>query len=296
MRPAGRIEEVFCPKCKRYVGTFEKCPYCHAKVPKRLSFRLLKWGGLTIAVLGILFLYVDVRGPHILVKSPYQLRVSDLYLENSATMNMAQVIMTGKATFVKYYEDTRFLGMFITDLENENADVFIRAYDATTLTLLAMENQRLAENSPTPKYPAVGDIVTLRGNLRVRASGEFIGEFRMLILQYPEGVLEINRPAATTVTIKQVVDNMDNFSLYQRLQVEGKIISTSDLGWARVYNLYDMNSGAEMSLMLSNVLNYFGTPVQLNIGDLIRVKGAIQSYYGAPQLWVASWDDLAVIG
>ncbi|MEW6222712.1 MAG: hypothetical protein AB1476_05340 [Candidatus Hadarchaeota archaeon] len=296
MRPAGRIEEVFCPKCKRYVGTFEKCPYCHAKIPKRLSFRLLKWGGLAIAILGILFLYVDVRGPHILVKAPYQLRIGDLYLDNSATMNMAQVIMTGKATFVKYYEDTRFLGMFITDLENENADVFIRAYDATTLTLLAMENQRLAENSSTPKYPAVGDIVTLRGNLRVRASGEFIGEFRMLILQYPEGVLEINRPAATPVSIKEAVDNMNNFSLYQRLQVEGKVISTSDLGWAKVVTLYDMGSGAELGLMLPSVLNYFGTPLQTNIGDLIRARGAIQSYYGTPQLWVASWDDLAVIG
>jgi hypothetical protein len=197
---------------------------------------------------------------------------------------------------VKYYEDTRFLGMFITDLENENADVFVRAYDATTLTLLAMENQRLAENSSTPKYPAVGDIVTLRGNLRVKASGEFVGEFRMLILQFPEGVLKIVRPAATPLTIKQVVENMDNFPLYQRLQVEGKIISTSDPGWAKVFNLYDMNSGAEMSLVLPNVLNYFGTPVQLDIGDLLRAKGAIQSYYGTPQLCVASWDDLEVIG
>jgi RNA polymerase subunit RPABC4/transcription elongation factor Spt4 len=304
MRPAGRVEEVFCPKCKRYVGASEKCPYCGGKVPKRLSFRLLKWGGLAIAVLGVLFLYVDVRGPHILVRAPYQMTVGDVFLDNAVTMNFAQVIMTGKATFVKYYEDMRSLGMFITDWENnngeirenENASIFIRAYDATTFALFDAEKARLDENSPEPKFPAVGDILTLRGNLRVRASATEVGEFQMLYLQYPEGLLHIERPTATPVSMAQINSNPDNFTLYQRIQIEGKIISTGDLGWAISLNLYEMSTGSEASVMVPNLLNQFGRTLTAKVGDLIRVKGAIQYYYGTPQVWLASWDDLEVIG
>jgi len=297
MRPAGRVEEVFCPKCKRYVGTLEKCPYCMAKVPKRLAFRLLKWGGLAVAVLGVLFLYIDVRGPHILAKNPYVISVGDTYKENAVTMNFGQVIMTGKATFVKYYDDMRSLGMFLTDLDNENQDIFIRAYDVTTFTLFDMEKTRLNENSPVPKFPAVGDNVTLRGNLRVRASAAQAGEFRMLYIQYPEAVLNIERQTdKTPVSIAQINANPDNFKLYQRIQIEGKIISTGDLGWAIPLNLYEMSTGAEASVMVPNILNQFGRTLTAKVGDLVRVKGAIQYYYGTPQIWLASWDDLEVIG
>jgi len=278
------------------VGTLEKCPYCGAKVPKRLSFRLLKWGGLTIAVVGILFLCVDVRGLHLLTKPPYQVNISDLYLDNAPTMNMAQVIMTGKATFVKFYDDTRFLGMFLVDPENENADVFIRAYDATTLDLIKQENERLAAGSSEPRFPAVGDIVTLRGNLRVRASGQRTGGFRMLILMYADGLLEIDRPEATPVSIENIISNPENFEEYQRVQVEGKIVDNYDLGWAQVVVIYEMDTGAELNIMFPQVLNMFGQGLSAKIGDTVRVKGAIQYYYTTPQLWLASWDDLEVIG
>ncbi|MEM3401957.1 MAG: hypothetical protein QW179_00305 [Candidatus Hadarchaeales archaeon] len=294
MRPVGRVEEVYCPKCKRYVGTLEKCPYCGAKVPKRLSFRLLKWGGLALAVLGILFLYVDVRTTHLIVEGPHGIRVADLYLDNASTLNFAQAVMTGKATFVKYYEDTKFLGMYIADPENENADVFVRAYDATTKFLLKLENERLRAGDNTPKFPALGDIVTLRGNLRVRASREKAGEFRMLIVQYPEGFLEINRPEAIPVKIEQIALHPENFPQYSRLMVTGKIIGKSDLGWALVLTLLEPETGAELNVMLPKVLWQFGE-LQARIGDVITVKGAIQLYYTTPQLWVASWDDLRVI-
>lgn len=225
-------------------------------------------------------------------------------MDNAVTMNFAQVIMTGKATFVKYYEDMRSLGMFITDWENnngeirenENASIFIRAYDATTFALFDAEKARLDENSPEPKFPAVGDILTLRGNLRVRASATEVGEFQMLYLQYPEGLLHIERPTATPVSMAQINSNPDNFTLYQRIQIEGKIISTGDLGWAISLNLYEMSTGSEASVMVPNLLNQFGRTLTAKVGDLIRVKGAIQYYYGTPQVWLASWDDLEVIG
>ena len=283
MRPVGPEEEVICPKCRRYVGTFERCPYCHARVPKRLGFRLLKWGGLAIAVLGILFLYVDLHSANIVVKNPPTVALSDI----TETMNMAQVYIQGKATFVKYYEDTRFLGMFVSD--DAGNSIFIRAYDAETLRLIEMEKQRLAEGSSEPKFPAVGDIVTIRGQLRVRP------EFKMMILQYAEGI-RIERPAATRTTIAQMVSNPENFGEYQRIEVEGKIISSTDRGWAIMLTLYDVPSEAQTTLIVPKTLTYFGRELEAKVGDTIRVKGAFQLYFTEPQLWLASWDDLEVIG
>jgi len=285
MRPTGREEEVTCPKCRRYVGTFERCPYCHARVPKRLAFRLLKWGGLTVAVLGILFLYVDLHSANIVVKNPPTVALSEI----EPTMNMAQVYIQGKATFVKYYEDTRFLGMFVSD--DAGNSIFIRAYDAETLRLIEMEKQRLAEGSSEPKFPAVGDIVTIRGQLRVRP------DFKMMILQYAEG-LEIERPLENRVTIAQMVSNPENFGEYQRLEIGWdennpvKIISSTDRGWATMLTLYEMASESSTTLIVPKTLTRFGRTLEAKVGDTIRVKGAFQLYFTEPQLWLASWDDL----
>lgn len=262
-----------------------------------MSFRLLKWGGLTVAIVGVLFLYVDLRTFHFIVREPYHIRIADLYLDNAPTMNMGQAVLTGKATFVKYYEDMRALGMFLVDPENENADIFIRAYDATTLDLMEREKERLDAGDPNPKFPAVGDLVTLRGNLRVRASGERAGQFRMMILMYADGLLDIDRPEARPVKILDVVSNPDNFGLYKRIQVEGKVISVYDLGWAKGMVVYEMDTGESIDVMVPQLLTYFGRTLDdvVDIGDMVRVKGAIQFYYTKPQLWLASWDDLEVL-
>lgn len=288
MRPAGPEEEVICPDCKRYVGTFERCPYCGARVPTRLSFRLIKWGGLAVAICGILFLYVDLHTTRLVVQDSPTVEISEI----TPVMNFAQVYIQGKATFVKYYDDTRFLGMSVAD-ENGN-NLFVRAYDAETLKLIGMEKRRLAENDPKPKFPAVGDIVTVRGQLRIRP------DFYMMILQYGEG-LTIKRPKANRVTIEYMVKNKENFGEFERLEIGGKVLSIYDLTskgrkWATGLTIYELSSEAETSVIISTILEKFGRTLEAKIGDMIRVKGAFQLHYGTPQLWLASWDDLEVIG
>jgi hypothetical protein len=291
MRSVGPKEEVICPKCRRYVGSLEKCPYCGAKVPTRLSVRLLKWGGLTIAVLGIMFLYVDLHATHIIIKQPYTVKISEI----TPTMNYANVYITGKATFVKYYEDTQFLGMYITDLDNDNSDIYVRAYDVETFKLMDWETERLAENSPDPRFPAMGDIVTVRGLIRVYGGGlEAEGGFAMLIAYYAEGVT-VKRPEATPTTIENLVSNPENFGYYQRVEVEGKIISIGSIGWASTLTLYENGSGAEISLMVPNLITTFGKTLDAKVGDRVRVKGAFELYFDQPQLWLSSVDEIEVL-
>jgi hypothetical protein len=48
--------------------------------------------------------------------------------------------------------------------------------------------------------------------------------------------------------------------------------------------------------MVPILLDQFGGPLSAKVGDLVRVNGAIQYYYGTPQIWLASWDELEVVG
>lgn len=290
MRPVGPEEEVICPKCRRYVGRFERCPYCGARVPTRLAVRLLKWGGLTIAVLGILFLYVDLHSTHIIAKEIPTVDISEI----TPMMNYANVCIQGKATFVRYNEDTKFLQIYVTDLDNESAEIYVQAYDTETKRLINMEKQRLAENSSEPKFPAAGDILTIRGQLIVRSATAEGGGFTMMRIQFAEGI-KIERPEATRVTIENILSNPENFESYQRLEIEGKIIETRDGGWATFLTIYEMSTGAEMSLVIPKTLEEFGRTLEAKIGDMIRAKGALSFYFETPQLALASWDDLEVL-
>lgn len=281
MKPSGPEAEVFCPKCRRYVGTFEKCPYCGTKVPSRLAFRALKWGGLFIAIFGVLLLYVDLHGPRLIIREPPQVEIGDI----SAAMNFAQVYIEGDATFVKYDNDTRFLGMFLAD-ENGN-DIFVRAYDGETRRLLEMEEKRLAEGDPNPKFPALGDIVKVRGNLRVRP------EFKMQILQFAEGI-SIQRPVAEKITIENMVENSTTFKDYERFEIEGKIIEIYDGGWAIFVTVYELETESQTSVLIPQVLKLWDQ-LDAKAGDNVRVRGAYGTYFGNPQLWLASWDDLEVL-
>lgn len=284
MKPAGPEEEVICPNCGRYVGTFERCPYCRVKVLTRFSFRALKWGGLTVAILGVFFLYLDLHTLRFVVREPETVEISEI----TPAMNFAQVYLHDKATFVRYDEETRFLGIFLSD-ENGN-DIFVRAYDSETRRLIEMEKRRLADGDPQPKFPATGDILRIRGNLRIRP------EFKMMILQFAEG-LTIERPEPIRVTIENVVENMDLFDEYQRLQVEGKIIDIENRGWAVFLTLYELETESEITVLIPKVVFEFGKPLGAEIGDEVRISGAFSVYHELPQLWLASLsgDDLRVI-
>jgi hypothetical protein len=245
-------------------------------------------------------LYLDLHGPRFIVREP---PTFDNFGAIGPAMNFAQAYLEGKATFVRFDEETGFLGMFISD--NYGNEIFVRAYDSEARRLIEMERRRLAAGEDEPKFPAAGDFVRLRGNLRIRP------DFPMMILQFAEGlVLEpsgINRPAADKVTILQMTQNPENFEEYQRLWVgwdENRPVKVMDIENLRIagavrpfatkLTLYELGSDAEAGLMIPIVFEKFGS-LPAKLGDRISVKGSFQLYAGEPQLWLGSWDDLEVV-
>ena len=51
------LDEVLCPGCGKFVGAYEKCPYCGTEMKKRISIIFFKRAALVIAFGGLALLW-----------------------------------------------------------------------------------------------------------------------------------------------------------------------------------------------------------------------------------------------
>lgn len=60
-------DEMNCPSCGRFVGAVTKCPYCGAKVSKRMTLTATRWAAVLLATIGLFLLYLMARNREITV-------------------------------------------------------------------------------------------------------------------------------------------------------------------------------------------------------------------------------------
>ena len=58
-------DEMNCPSCGRFVGAVTKCPYCGAKVSKRMSLTATRWAAVLLATIGLFLLYLMAKNREI---------------------------------------------------------------------------------------------------------------------------------------------------------------------------------------------------------------------------------------
>ena len=80
-------DEMACPKCGRFVGAATKCPYCGAKVEKRMSLVALRWAAVLLSTVGLVLLWLMAR-----TREPELVRIGDI----EATMNFGVVRLAGE--------------------------------------------------------------------------------------------------------------------------------------------------------------------------------------------------------
>ncbi len=273
MRPAARVEEVYCSNCKRYIGSLGRCPYCRTPSPKRRAYKLLKWGGLALAVFGVLALYTDALVFKVVARDLPLISVSEI----EPTMNFATVRIRGTVTGVRYETDTKWSSFWV--LDNEDT-IFIRAFDSETKQL-----------HNTGNFPGVGDEVEVVGQLRTRPG------FISMILQVAKG-LKINRPEpAEKIPIENIILNPENF-LYKRVWVEGEVSRVQpNWPWTGMTTITISEAGAELVVFVPHAYPWFNGFDGLGIseGDNLRVEGGIGLYFEQAQLYPANLDDIKVI-
>lgn len=233
---------------------------------------MLKWGGLALAVCGVLALYADATVFKVVIKDPPVITLDQI----EPTMNFAVVKLENcLVTGVTYDELDVTLGIW---LSQGGQTIFVRVYDEETKRLIATGN-----------IPGTGDYASIIGQLRVRP------DFRMMILQVAGG-LRWSRPEAQSMSIPQLLDNAENL-LYKRVSVEGKFISTRSIGWASTSTIQDNQTGENVVVLVPYVpwmkkFEELGIPEN----QKLRVSGAVSLYYDQVQLLPANLDeDIRVI-
>ena len=80
-------DEMACPKCGRFVGAATKCPYCGAKVEKRMSLVAIRWAAVLLSTVGLFLLYLMARS-----REPERIKIGDI----ETTMNFGVVRLAGE--------------------------------------------------------------------------------------------------------------------------------------------------------------------------------------------------------
>ena len=251
-----------CPSCGRFVGPYERCPYCGADLERRLAIRLFKYGSLVLAMVGVVLLLLVARQGTAPV-----VEIGHL----SGTMNYAHVRIEGTVTRQPIYDpDAGTLKLWVSDSTGE---MMVMAYRPEADWLRS-----------AGQVPAMGDGVALEGTLRIK------DEFPYLALDVPQHT-EI-RPVKM---VELRIGEIDTGRLFQKVTVRGVIRGDrTPYEGLRLLKLRD--SSGEIDVALSSEAAVLGGPwPDVHVGQPVQVMGAVDVYRGTPQIVVSRGSDLAVL-
>ena len=142
-------DEMACPACGRFVGAATKCPYCGAKVQKRMSLVALRWAAVLLSTVGLVLLYLMAK-----TRDPDPVLIGEI----TPTMNFGVVRISGSVR-----NDPR-------PFKNGNGMSFTVSDDSGSIIVFVDQAQRaaMAENGLAPRK---GDAIDFVAQLQASSSG-----------------------------------------------------------------------------------------------------------------------------
>jgi len=264
-----RDPEIVCPSCGRFIGPYERCPYCGREIQKRLSIKFMKIGSLFMAVIGLAFLYLAAINKELPL-----IKVSEV----KPTMNFAYVRVAGRAVNDAYINDYGGFSCIINDSEDGkdlSSNIKIKAYSDIAKSL---KERNL--------MPSAGDWVEVAGSLRIREGSV------SLIIQSPEQIkikpVEIER--------LKLADLHDESLIGKRVLINGEIVDVIEKP-GRAPNEILISDG-DTSIRLVLWKNTYKDVVSLKgigFGAVIDAKVTVSQYRGRLQYWVKKVGDIKIL-
>ena len=182
-------EETLCPSCGRFVGAYEKCPYCGAELKKRMSLILWK----KIAVFGTL-LGLGIMWFAATRMDPQKVQIGEI----QETYNNAQVTIQGVVISRRLDEDKGSISLIIAD---QSGSIQARSFSA------------LPKFKELGNIPQVGDLISTVGTIGVDAvygTSLNLGlPHRLKILESPEAEeVKLSKLKQSYVNSKVIVTGM----------------------------------------------------------------------------------------
>ncbi len=250
-----------CPSCGQPTPSGNTCVHCGATLTpaRRLPLGIIKWAVVFFAVAGVAALIVSAA--HTAVP---RVALGDI----GATMNLAYVQISGTVVSAPTYDAaSSYLSFRIDD---GTGALNVAAYRAETKSLLS-----------TARVPALGDLVTLEGTLRLR------DDSTGLTLAAPER-LTVQHPAPQERIIASITANDDQRAVTIKGQV--REISTPYTGLT-LYTVRD-TSGEIDAAPSDDTVALTGPAPELAVGDLVQLTGIVTLYRDTLQLTLTSAQNL----
>jgi len=255
------LDETRCPSCGRFVGAYEKCPYCGATVSKRMSIKIFRYGSLILSFVGLAILYlISVHKEIPLVK------VADI----SPTMNFAYIRVRGIVYRYPMFDEKLY--SLTVHLNDGTDDIMIKAYRVTGLKLKELN-----------KLPKLGDIMDVEGTVRIR------GNTKILTINVPERV-KIIEVSAKRIKLSEISDSFLN----RKVTIIGYVY---DIRYYRKYiSLYIADikgkNRVRVPINLNNIENNFG---KLQVGYKVRINGVLSYYSKSYNIVPISSKDIIIL-
>ena len=137
-----KLDEMNCPSCGRFVGAKIHCPYCGAKVAKRMSLVAIRYAAVLLATIGLVLLWAMAKFHDTPV-----VKIGDI----TPTMNFAQIRVDGTAD-----SDVRTF---------RNGSMGFNISDGTGSLMVFISQKQGVELRRLGKLPHAGDAVRLNGTV-----------------------------------------------------------------------------------------------------------------------------------
>ncbi len=258
------VEEGYCPSCGRYVGSYEICPYCGARVRTRISLKALMIFALVVSVVGVGALYYashSAEAPTILIQ--------DIKPE----MNYARVKIVGYAMMSSTFDETSgrlyFSMCDINMTYNEHfgvSSIMVYVYAPTSRDIVE-----------AGMAPISGDKITVIGTLKIR-------ETPSLIINNVEDLI-LMREEPVNVSIQDIAYGWGQY-LGKSVRIQGWITDYSNKTTFILASLKDYNySDYELSVYIPEiVVRWTGKMTEFFLGDKVEIVGNIWEYRDEPEI------------
>ncbi|MEM3401958.1 MAG: hypothetical protein QW179_00300 [Candidatus Hadarchaeales archaeon] len=267
-------DEKLCPACGKPNPGYPVCPHCGVDTRYKIS---VKWAfALCLVVLAIGGVFFSL---HLATSQPIPVPISTI----DPWLDYSYVLLEGVVVSGPEYQST---SMEFEIWDNSSSDftlskINVEIYDPAFTEMLAGKN-----------IPKVGDRVRVFG--QVRSAVTVTREIRVT----SSDDIKITRMEPENTTIRRILSGWGTpeSSVYKKVTVEGTVVGVDPKSSAKIYTLLD--NGAEIQVYIHNGLEAYveKSPPPFSVMDRVRITAGVSQYYGTPQLAVASYDEIEVVG
>ncbi|MBF0499786.1 MAG: hypothetical protein HQM09_06620 [Candidatus Riflebacteria bacterium] len=263
-------EETHCPSCGRFVGIYERCPYCQALTRKRLSIRVFKVIAVLTSTVGLALLLFFAQT----IKTP-EVKIDQLGpLSNFAHVRVIGTVERSYGVHPQWKSLAFTLAQ--TDSKGEARTIRVSAYAKVATDI---EKQK--------KVPLDGDEISVEGQVR------FQKDSPSLLINAPEHLSIIKRAEEETVEQTSLEPaQVSKEHLGKMVTVKGGVADVAGFPRGMLVRLEDGGQGLAVWLpsKLADDMN-----LSIQAGDIVEAKGKVKPYKDSLEIEVTSQTGFKVL-